>query len=86
MTTKTALKKIAAKNGTPLLDAAKLANPHKPEWSKEAAAALEAELKTMLETTPALSQATLLRYLREYGPVAGWKNVAKLIVKHPAAQ
>lgn len=86
MTAKT-LKPAAKKNVkvAPLLEAAQAANPHKGAngWSKEAAAALLGELNERLsKAVPTSDQA--LTWLAQYGPLAGWKEVAKTIVKASA--
>lgn len=77
MATKTATKKNT-KNPMPLLAKAQAVNPHKGGWNKDIAQALETELHDYLVAEKPIPD-TLLNLLGDYGPLAGWKNVAKLI-------
>lgn len=83
MTAKTASKtvKTTSKKVAPLLEAAQAANPHKgPDgWNKEVALALLGELNQRLQAGATSDQA--LTWLAQYGPLAGWKETAKAIVK-----
>lgn len=79
-TKKTVAKKTASKSLTPLLDQAKAVNPHKPEWNRAVADALQTELKAVLNSQQ-WTPDELLHFLADYGPLSGWKDVAKLIVK-----
>lgn len=82
MATKTASKTVkTSKSKTPLLDAAKAANPHKgPDgWNKDAAAVLLTEALTTI--APGMAASEVGNVLAVYGPLAGWKNLAKAIAK-----